>query len=302
MEHIGSTFLSACAATREFVFFAKEVDDIAEQGTTNSTFFRYKASDAEAQFRRYDKSMGWPAVAMATIKPPGDIRVVIGVGPAGDFWEREPLSLKERVGRVASVGGHLRALGVVDNTIFACGMGRVALRRMSTGKWKSFGPKPTRHDAEVVGFNDIGGFGQNELYAVGWGGEIWWCDKGAWEQVDSPVSTNLTALTCSETGEVIVVGHDGVMLRGRHDTWQVIETNRDDNLRDVASHAGHIYIASDFEILTLRAEGLVGDDAFADPDDRPATCLCLLEAPDGVVSMGPKDVFMMRDGQWQRLV
>ena len=38
-------------------------------------------------------------------------------------------------------------------------------------------------------------------------------------------------------------------------------------------------------------------------DDAPATCLHLLEAADGLVSLGQKDVFLKpASGRWRRLV
>jgi hypothetical protein len=42
------------------------------------------------------------------------------------------------------------------------------------------------------------------MYAVGWGGEIWWRDHGTWRRIDSPVSVNLNALCCAEDGHVPV--------------------------------------------------------------------------------------------------
>ena len=51
----------------------------------------------------------------------------------------------------------------------------------------------------------------------------------------------------------------------------------------------------------LTDEGLVPDDRFADAD-RPGTCLHLLQAEDGVISMGPKDLFAFSGGTWRRIV
>lgn len=301
MEHDGSTFLSGAAASSGFFFFAKELDKLAADDTPNSSFFVYDEDDEEA-FRKYDENVHWPAISMATVKPSGGKRVVVAIGPNGDFWELFPASTDEVLGRVAQGQFNLRKLATVDDEVYACGMNRIVLKRNGTGQWSSFGPGPDAADPAVVGFEAIGGYSSDELYTVGWGGEIWWYDSGRWRRADSPTNANLTALTCAPDGKVYGVGHDGVLVTGRRDQWQLVETTRRDNLRSVAQLHGRIHVATDFAIYELTGAGLVPATDFADPDDRPSTCLHLLEAADGLVSLGQKDVFVKRDGPWQRLV
>jgi hypothetical protein len=140
------------------------------------------------------------------------------------------------------------------------------------------------------------------MYAVGWGGEIWWFDNASWRKVDSPTSANLTAVCCATNGEVYIVGHNGIMLRGRHDTWSVIDTDRKENLRDVAYYNRTIYVTTDFRILKIVDDKLVNDANFADSSDLPATCLHILTSADGLISLGTKDMFRLKNTQWERLV
>lgn len=300
MEHAGSTFLSGAAGSADFFFFAKERDDLARDDTSNASFFRYKAADSEAAFRKYDENVHWPAISMATVKPSGAQRLVVAIGPNGDFWELNPSTTDERTGKIPGAT-NLRRLSTIDDGIYACGMNRVVLKRDGAARWTSLGPGPDAADPAVVGFEDIGGFSDAEMYAVGWGGEIWWCDHGRWRRVDSPTNANLSALTCAFDGMVYVVGHDGVMLRGRRDLWQRVDTTRRENLRGVASLDGQIYVVSDSAVFRLGDGSLVPDPDFG--GDAPATCLHLLEAPDGLISLGQKDVFVKRaDSAWRRLV
>jgi hypothetical protein len=71
---------------------------------------------------------------------------------------------------------------------------------------------------------------------------------------------------------------------------------------DVAYFAGRVYVATDFEILRLDEDTLIAEDAFGDSDDLPETCLHLLPAADGLMSMGTRDLFRLHDGVWERLV
>lgn len=112
----------------------------------------------------------------------------------------------------------------------------------------------------------------------------------------------LTSMTCASDGSVYVVGHDGVMLKGRHDQWELVETERRENLEDVAGLNGQIYVCTDFALFNLQKSGLVEETDFAQVDDRPVTCLHLLETAGELVSLGTKDVFVKRDAAWFRLV
>ncbi len=302
MKHDTSTFLSGCAPLYDLLFFAKELDELVENDMPNSSFFCFDEQDTSAQFRKYDESVGWPAIAMATSKLEGSSRDVVAIAPNGDYWEVKPSTAQESVGRIADFKGNLRTLSVIDETIFACGMGRVVLRREGRGQWTAIGPELRKDDADVVGFEDIDGYSKDEMYAVGWGGEIWWLDNGMWRNVDSPTSVNLTAVICGENGSVYIVGHNGIMLRGRYDSWSVLDTDRKENLRDVTFHDGTVYVVTDFRILKLVDDKLVNDTDFADPNDRPTTCLILLKSPDGIISVGGKDIFRRNLEHWERLV
>jgi hypothetical protein len=302
MNHEGSTFISACAPMTGLLFFAKEADELVEDDTPNSSFFSFYEKD-EQRFRKYDEMTGWPAISMATVKPDGGRRLVVAIGPNGDYWEMDAPSADEHVGKLQDFRGNLRKLAVVDDQIYACGMNRVLLQRAAAGRWVSRGPGAQKGDPAVVGFEDVAGYGSAEMYAVGWAGEIWWGDHDKWRAVDSPTSVNLTALTCASDGFVYAVGHEGMLLKGRRDAWSVVATELDANLRDVAWRDGKLLAVSDFDILVYEKGAFVPASDFADEEDQPATCLHLLEASDGLVSVGTKDVFVRRDGGlWTRLV
>lgn len=299
MNHAGSTFLCGCAATVELIFFAKELDELVEQDEENTSFFVMFQSD----WYKYQFDGAWSAISMATVMPPGGVRTVVAVAPHGAYWEVQPKSLQQVHGDVRSAEYALRATAVIDNVIYACGMGRLVLRRKRPGDWDEIGPGTSEDDdGLIVGFEDLGGVSADEIYAVGWRGEIWRLAGGSWRRLDSPVSGKLNAVCCGADGNVYIVGDDGVMLRGRNEVWEVLEIERSDNFMDVEIFDGSVYVSTDFELLKLHNGSLIAEDAFADPDDVPATCLHLLAADDGLISMGTKDLFRLNKGAWERLV
>lgn len=298
MNHVGSIFHSGCAVSAAVLFCAKEVEAVAQRGSPNSNFLALNRGD----WHLYDGSAAWPAIAMATIKSAGAARTVVAVGPGGEFWEVAPQSLKKTMGKLPGAQPSIRGVRAVGDSIYLVGMARLVMERVDVGQWRDMGPKGDWAYGQVVGFEDIAGPLPDEIYAVGWQGEIWWRDGTRWRQVDSPVSANLNAIACGQDGTVYVVGDNGVMLAGRHETWKILETGRSENLLDVAVYGQQVFVVTDFRILRLLQSGaLVGDDNFVE-DDQPATCLHLLPSPDAIFSMGPSDLFRLTDGAWERLV
>lgn len=299
MNHDGSTFQCGCAPFYDLIFCAKALDDLVEEDNENSSFFMMLEND----WNKYDFDAAWLTIAMATIKPLGQDRIVVAISPGGAFWEVQPKTLQEIHGRIKEAESSLRSLSVIDEVIYGCGMGRTVLRRKSVGVWEEIGPGTSAEDdGMVVGFEDLAGFSCDEIYAVGWRGEIWQHSKAKWQRLDSPVSATLNAVCCTPDGKVYIVGDNGVMLRGSSDVWEVLETDRTDNLMDVAYFGNTVYVVTDFEILKLEEGSLIAEDAFSDEDDFPHTCLHLLTAEDALVSMGTKDLFRLHDGLWERLV
>ncbi len=153
-----------------------------------------------------------------------------------------------------------------------------------------------------MGFESIDGFSAKDLYAVGWQGEIWQRKGARWRLIDSRVPSNLNAVCCAEDGVVYAVGDGGVMIKGRDDDWTVIDTGLTENLQDVRDHDGTIYVVTDFDILELVNDRLQPVAALHEADDAPESCLRLLKATDGLVSLGQKEVFKLHSGRWQRVV
>jgi len=298
MDHSLSTFLSGCAPFHDLVFFAKSLDEMDDDDQPNSTFLFI---DGEETKRLCKASAAFPAIAMATIKAGGGERTVFALGPNGEFWEFEPANATHADGEIGISDMSWRSLAVVDGELYACGMDRVAAVRTGPQKWRDISAPPAPGGDRIVGFESLDGFTAKDLYAVGWQGEIWHRKGTRWRQVDSPVSINLNAVCCADDGQVYVVGDKGVMLRGRDDTWSEIETGLADNLQDVRDFEGRLYVVTDFAILELVKDKLVPVANFAE-GDRPASCLHLLRGEDGLVSLGPKDLFKLHGGNWQRVV
>jgi hypothetical protein len=306
MEIEGWTFLCGCAPRTNFVFAARERDEFAADGVVATGFYNWDGSetDPDEQWIVYDEIVNWRARSMASVKPASGNRVVVALGTKGQYFELEPATPVMYVGTMPGLEPLVRRAAAINHTIFAAGMGRSIIRRVGRGNWIEFGPGTTDADRDqVIGFEGIDGVSPDDIYVAGWRGEIWRWFDARWRQIDSPTNANLNAVACSADGRVYVVGDNGTMVRGAGDIWEVVETRRPENLQDVTAFEGDVFVVTDYRILRLGPDGLIEEDRFAN-GDKPATCLNLLKAEDGsgVVSLGPKDLFVFSGGLWRRII
>lgn len=249
----------------------------------------------------YGGMLDWPTVAvtisqfpiqqMLIISPYGHVKLLGGgqneeeriVTPDGDPSQR----------------GNLRHVRTIEKRTFAVGMGRQVYRRDGQNQWTCLDQDIRPSDGEVKGFECIDGFNENDLYAVGWDGDIWHFDGSRWTQEESPTNQVLTRVLCAADGVVYASGRRGLLLKGRENIWEVIDQDViQDDIWDLAWYQNRLYLSTLRELFTLSAGEIVPVDF---GEDVPGSCYHL-SASDGVLwSFGAKDM-MAFDGQtWTRI-
>jgi len=151
------------------------------------------------------------------------------VGSRSGFLEETIDNSKDGPSRL----GQLRAACAIENRIYATGMARRVYRRTAPGRWEAidkglFVPRSQRTDA--LGFDCIDGRGPDNLFAAGFGGEIWHYDGQIWVQQESPTNVARTTMRYGPDGFVYIAGLVGTLLRGRLGIWESIhqELTKDD--------------------------------------------------------------------------
>ena len=190
--------------------------------------------------------------------------------------------------------GPLRALRRIGEHLFVAGMNRQVYRGTLGGGWGNMScPAPDG----VSGFEAIDGFGEDEIYCVGWDGAICWREQGVWHEVDSPTNVVLTSLCCADDGVVYAGARNGLILAGRRDDWRVLE--QDPVFGDVWSIAqgpDAIYFASTRVVFRF-------DGSDFEPALIPATTFFQLHAePGALLSIGAKDAAVFDGTTWQKLL
>ncbi len=245
----------------------------------------------------------WACPSLCVARVPKEQMIAIG-----EFGDVQVLGSGEQRSEQIADGpnipekrGTLRCVRTIGGRAYAAGMDRQVYRREDANKWVSIDatmrPKPGSSD--VVGFESIDGFSERDIYAVGWQGAIWHYDGKKWRQIDSPTNVILTNTCCAGDGNVYISGRLGLLLRGRNDTWEVIEhESTAQDLWGLAWYDGKLYVSSLKQVFTLEGDAL----APVDMGDDPAESAYHLSAADGVLwSIGAKDVMAFDGSEWTRI-
>jgi hypothetical protein len=192
----------------------------------------------------------------------------------------------------------LRACAAIDGHAYACGMNREVFLRAGEGKWTAMHAPGADGDDDIAGFEAIDGFGADDLYAVGWEGEIWHWQSGAWTQGPSPVNVVLSGVCCAGDGNVYACGQSGTLLRGRGQDWDVLETDGlIDDFWDLRWFMGRLYVASMSALYELQGDVLVPVDF---GPDAPDSCYKLTDAEGVLWSVGQQNICSFDGAAWRR--
>lgn len=241
---------------------------------------------------------GWNTQAMRVLKQPSEKMVAISEDE-GVFAYAGGKSTAEKT---PDVKGSALNLGIVDGYAYACGVWRQVFKRGDEGKWIPLhAPMPTQKEREdaVIGFLSISGFSEKDIYAFGYGGEIWHYNGNKWSQIDSPASRNLTTVVCASDGNVCGCGEGGTIAKGRNNEWTVMSDDAETaNFYDAHWFAGSLYIVTLMRMLRLNEDGL---NPVKFGKDYPKTCYRLTSAEGVMWSIGTNDIYSFDGKKWTRI-
>ena len=232
-----------------------------------------------------------PEDGLVTVSEAGYYSATLRSGKsAGDLFEDS--APPPRVPRITGI----RSVATAAGKAYAIGLRGFVYRFDGPKRWARI------DDGLPETFNGqaIHGFALNELYAVGRGGQLWQFDGRTWVARDLPTSVTLTCVGCAADGQVYVGGHEGVLLRGRHDRWEVVDhAATGDDIWSVGDFLDAVYFSTMKGVFRL--DGDAGE-AVRFGADVPGSCY-QLSVGDGVMwSVGEFDIMAFDGRSWRRIV
>ena len=282
------TLWKAAARESDRLYLAVTVDALVSQEVSHSVFL----SIYRGEWRDCGQ-VSWSTIAVCFVRSPS-LRF-LAVSEDGEVYTY--VSGESTAESIDPAPAALAAVSEIDGQAYACGMLRQVYVRTAEGKWKDLSapaPKP----GVTAGFEAISGYGKDDIYAVGWEGEIWQRKRGKWIERESPVNIILTGVTCCDDGYVYVCGQNGTLIKGRDDEWQVVDQDdTEDDFWDIHAFQGVVYACSFNGLFQIKKDVL---SAVKFGKDAPGTFHRLTSA-DGVLwSVGAQDVFAFDGKKWKR--
>jgi hypothetical protein len=293
-----ASFVTGSPRLAEFGYLVLTLDELSQAKTRHSVLSLW----VKGQFARIEET-AWHTAGLAVMTQPQEHAVAVGDGGLAVAYGLRGYLVREQVATGASGPegrGPLRGVRAIDNKVYAVGMDRQAYVRIAERNWQRIeqglrGTPP----GSAGGFESIDGYAANELYAVGWDGEIWQSDGFRWEQHASPTNVVLTDVCCAGDGSVYACGRRGLLLSGRGSSWRIID--QDVIGEDIWSLAwcGDALFLSTFDgVYAKRGDTIELVDM---GDDDPATFYKVAAFGNLLWSIGAKDIMAYDGTAWTRI-
>jgi hypothetical protein len=283
------TLWKAAARFRDLVYIAATNDEFTKKEIPHSVFLSVDGGQWQSPGHTQ-----WATAGVCVVKQPSER--FVAVSEDGDVFTY--VGGNATAEAISPTPSALAATAAIDGYAYACGMRRQVYLRTGEGQWQSISaPAPKR--GVTAGFEAISGYSQQDIYAVGWEGEIWQRSGGNWLQHDSPVNLILTGVCCAEDGYVYACGQSGTLVKGRNDQWAVIEHEFTDDFWDIHAFGDRVYVASYSGLFEIKNGSVKPVDFGA---EAPRTCHRLTSAEGILWSVGAEDIYSFDGSAWQKVV
>ena len=154
-----------------------------------------------------------------------------------------------------------RKLKCIDGWAYAVGMGRRVFKRIEKNRWIPILEGlswPEQMDYMDMGFQDIHGPNENNMYAVGGCGDVWHYNGEKWEWCDLPSNEQLSCVLVAPDGVVYISGEGGNLWRGSMHTWEKIYTGDSSVLnKDLVWYNNQLWVSSDYQLRVWNGKELL---------------------------------------------
>jgi hypothetical protein len=288
----GFRFISAAIRERDIVYVSASMIDTNNPDLPYASFF-----DHDSELFGDIGDSKWNCVSLCAAEVPKKQMVALGeYGQVKVFGSDDEYEERITIDEV-----EFREIRTIAGVPYACGMDRHVYRRDGPNKWiPIFGDMDKQAAPDIVfGFESIHGYTHDDIYAVGWHGEIWHFNGEVWSQQSSPSNFILNKVLCAPDGYVYICGLAGLIIRGRNNNWEIVDEGAIGlDLWDLEWFNDKLWISSHSMIYTLE-NNIVEPVEF---DDDVPSSFYHLDARDGILwTIGAEDIMQFDGEEWIRI-
>ena len=198
----------------------------------------------------------------------------------------------------------IRRIKRIQGWAYAVSRFRRIFKRVEVGRWEELRGGlenlPPETDWSSIGFNDIDGLAENNLYAVGGRGEVFHFDGTRWTRCDFPTNQQLYTVTVAPDGTAYITSLDGSIWAGQHDNWKVVDkADHGIEYNDSVWFNDQLWLCSDYHLHIWDGE----QRRRPEYNDQQILHAGHMDALDGVlVVAGPGTVHAFDGADWHQLV
>ena len=171
------------------------------------------------------------------------------------------------ISKISDMRAAIIKLVRVGTSVYAAGGGFRIYKRIDHNIWHDISqtlPVPDgllERVPEVISgslFQDLSGFSESDIYAVGGTGTVYHFNGEQWKQLPFPTNKLLYTVCCAGDGFVYIADFDGAIWKGRNEQWtQITHGGMTMPFLDMGWFDGRLWCASDYGIWVLEEEKLV---------------------------------------------
>ena len=278
-----------------------DVDDALVPRPTMLFFYHAnRAGDDQWAARQIDDVVGIhgcacfkPKERWVFISDPGEVYVL---GQGDDGYENPISPTKRRYfSSIKCISG---------GYAYAAGLQREVFKRLDGDRWIQLTDTliwpEKKEPTDNVGFWDVDGFSDTDIYACGGRGDLWAFDGKRWTKEDLPIDSNLDKICCARDGNVYIITNNHELVIGTRSLWHVLEQDVSDHtFEDIIDFGSRILVSTDENIYEVQGDRLKRTNLSPPKMDSYAH----MAAGEGVlVVAGAHEAFMYTAGKWKRIV
>jgi len=192
-------------------------------------------------------------------------------------------------------------IALIGEATYVCGDERLVGLRSDMMQWQWLTQNvPFDFEAgKAHGFQDIDGFNEQDIYAVGGYGDVWHYHSNKWRQIDFPTDDIIKRVCCAGNGLVYISDYECGLYEGRRDQWKkVAEPELSLSFKDIVWYRNSLWCTSDYGLWRFHG----GEFIEADINHDVKACSGHLSVyEDTLLLAGYYGAAYLKDGKWEVL-